>query len=65
MPKVKTNKTASKRFKVTGSGALLRRRASRAHKLSGKPADRKREYTKAHAVSSTQTKTVKRMLGAA
>lgn len=65
MPKVKTNKTASKRFKITGSGAILRRRATRAHKLSGKPADRKRAYTKSHAVSASETKTVKRMLGAA
>lgn len=50
---------------MTGSGALLRRRATRAHKLSGKPADRKRAYTKSHAVSASETKTVKRMLGAA
>ena len=63
MPKVKTNKTASKRFKVTGSGKLLRRRASRAHKLMGKPADRKRAYTKEHAVSPVSVKTVKTMLG--
>ncbi|MEI7818533.1 MAG: 50S ribosomal protein L35 [bacterium] len=60
---MKTSKTASKRFKITGSGALLRRRATRAHKLIGKPSDRKRAYTKDHAINTTQTKTVKKMLG--
>lgn len=64
MPKVKTSKTAAKRFKLTSSGLLLRRRATRAHKLTIKSASRKRAYTKEHAVSPSDTKNVKRMLGA-
>ncbi len=63
MPKVKTSKTAAKRFKVTSKGALLRRKASRAHKLIGKSSARKRAYTQEHAVDPTNTRAVKRMLG--
>ena len=36
MPKVKTRKTAAKRFKITAKGTLLRRRAYRTHKLIAK-----------------------------
>lgn len=63
MPKIKTSKTAQKRFKITGTGALLRRKAGRAHKLLGKTNRRKRAYTKDHAVHDSNTAAVKKMLG--
>ena len=63
MPKVKTSKTAAKRFKLTSRGVLLRRKATRAHKLSAKPGARKRAYTKEHQVDASNIKVVKRMLG--
>ncbi|MFO0955804.1 MAG: 50S ribosomal protein L35 [Candidatus Saccharibacteria bacterium] len=63
MPKVKTRKTAAKRFKVTGKGTLLRRKATRAHKLEGKSGARKRAYAQEHTVDATNVKAVKRMLG--
>jgi large subunit ribosomal protein L35 len=44
MPKAKTHKGMSKRFKVTGSGKkATHRAANRGHKLGGKAAKRKRQ----------------------
>lgn len=42
MPKMKTRKSAVKRFKVTGTGKLKRRQASKKHLLSHKTGKRKR-----------------------
>lgn len=42
MPKLKTRKAAAKRFKVTGSGKFMRRRAFRNHLLDHKSPKRKR-----------------------
>lgn len=64
MPKVKTRKTAAKRFKVTARGNLLRRRAYRTHKLIAKNGARKRMYAKEFTVEAANIKTIKKMLGA-
>ncbi len=66
MPKQKTVSGAKKRFKVTGAGKLLRRRANRTsppgHLVKRKPAKRKRvRYDK--PVASSDQKAVKKMLG--
>ena len=42
MPKLKTRKAAAKRFKATGTGKFLRRRAFRSHLLDHKSPKRKR-----------------------
>ena len=42
MPKLKTRKAAAKRFKMTGSGKFMRRRAFRNHLLDHKSPKRKR-----------------------
>lgn len=64
MPKLKTHKTAKKRFKITGSGKVLRRRASRQHKLTQKSERRKREFGKYHEVGSKSSlKTIRRLIG--
>ncbi|MEB3308492.1 MAG: 50S ribosomal protein L35, partial [Cyanobacteriota bacterium] len=42
MPKLKTRRAAAKRFKATGSGKFMRRRAFRSHLLDHKSAKRKR-----------------------
>ena len=46
MPKVKTSSGAKKRFKVTGSGKLLRRQAMKSHNLEHKSPKRKRRFDK-------------------
>ena len=42
MPKMKTHRGAAKRFKVTGTGRILRRKAFRSHILEKKPSKRTR-----------------------
>ena len=61
---IKTSSITKKRFKVTGTGKLLRRKASRGHKLSGKSEARKRQFSQYHQIDSKKTiKTIKRLLG--
>ncbi len=45
MPKLKTHKGASKRFKKTGTGKITRRHAFARHLLSSKSRKRKRRLT--------------------
>ena len=49
MPKVKTGSGAKKRFKVTGTGKLLRRHAMKSHNLTKKSSKRKRDFGSDHA----------------
>lgn len=42
MPKMKTNSGAKKRFKLTGSGEIKRKKANRRHILTSKSRKRKR-----------------------
>ena len=63
MPKQKTKKAASKRFKVTGSGKVLRRHAMKSHNLEKKSAKRRRKFRRDHAGAATDSREVKRMLG--
>lgn len=63
MPKMKTRRSAAKRFRKTGSGGLRRRRAYASHILTKKSRKRKRRLRKPTSVSKADTKRVKRMLG--
>ncbi len=63
MPKMKTKKGAVKRFKVTGSGKVLRAKTGRSHLLSKKSAARKRRLRRKEVVVSGEVRDVKRMLG--
>jgi large subunit ribosomal protein L35 len=55
----KTRKAVSKRFKVTGTGKVLRSQASRRHLLSSKSAKRKRQMAKAQVVDATDVSRIK------
>jgi large subunit ribosomal protein L35 len=46
MPKVKTNSSAKKRFKVTGTGKITHQKAFRRHILTKKSKKRKRNMRK-------------------
>ena len=46
MPKVKTSRAAAKRFKVSGSGKLIRNKAYKSHILTKKSTKRKRNLRK-------------------
>ncbi len=63
MPKMKTNKGAAKRFKVTGKGKVRRHKANKSHILTKKTAKRKRHLRKSGLVHKADEKRVKRLLG--
>lgn len=62
MPKMKTNRSAAKRFKLTGTGKLKRAKAFRSHILTKKSAKTKRNLRKTGYVSVTQEKVMKKIL---
>jgi large subunit ribosomal protein L35 len=65
MPKMKSHRGAAKRFKVTGTGKIRRRRANVNHMLEKKSATRKRRLTASDGVvAKADAKRVRRMLGA-
>ena len=57
--KAKTRKAVAKRFKVTGSGKILRRKQGKRHILQKKNRKRKRNLGKATLVSEADLKKVK------
>jgi large subunit ribosomal protein L35 len=63
MPKMKTDKGAAKRIKVTGSGKLRRRQAFLNHILEKKSAKRKRKLGRETDLAPGDAKQVKRLLG--
>ncbi len=63
MPKIKTNRAARKRFKVTGSGKIKRARANKNHILTKKTAKRKLHLRKGVYVDASNEANVKRLLG--
>ncbi|MBN2585287.1 50S ribosomal protein L35 [Patescibacteria group bacterium] len=63
MPKIKTHKTAAKRFKATKTGKIRRRRAMQAHKLSKKSSNRKRSFRKSQNVTGADLNRVRKMIG--
>ncbi|MDQ3777397.1 MAG: 50S ribosomal protein L35 [Actinomycetota bacterium] len=63
MPKQKTSRLAKKKFKVTGAGRILRRRAMKSHLLEKKSAKRKRSFRRLAALSGRDAREVTRMLG--
>ena len=63
MPKMKTDRGAAKRFKVTGTGRIRRRKAFRSHLLEKKPSHRTRRLAREAEVTGGDRKQVKRLLG--
>jgi large subunit ribosomal protein L35 len=62
MPKMKSNSSAKKRFKVTGKGKIKRKKAGKSHILTKKSNKRKRQLRKATLVDKADKKSVKRMI---
>jgi large subunit ribosomal protein L35 len=63
MPKMKTHKGASKRFRVTATGKVMRRRANRNHLLEHKSSTRTRRLKNEVILAPADTKKMKRLLG--
>ena len=62
MPKMKTNRAAAKRFKVTGTGKLKRSKAYKRHILTKKTTKTKRNLRKSALVDATNVKNMKKIL---
>ena len=62
MPKAKTHSGASKRFRRTGPGKVLRQKANRRHLLEHKPSTRTRRLEGRTTVAANDTKRVKKLL---
>lgn len=63
MPKMKRGSGAKKRFKVTGTGKILRRHAMQSHNLEHKSAKRKRAFNKDFETAKADTPRLKKLLG--
>lgn len=63
MPKNKTHSGAKKRFRVTGTGKIVRRQANRRHYLEHKPSTLTRRLWQDVEVSQADRKKVRRLLG--
>ncbi|HIK12311.1 MAG TPA: 50S ribosomal protein L35 [Oscillatoriaceae cyanobacterium M33_DOE_052] len=62
MPKLKSRKSAAKRFRATGSGKIVRRKAFKSHLLQHKSANRKRRLSKTTLVHERDEDNVRGML---
>jgi len=63
MPKMKTHRGAAKRFKVTGSGKLVRQKANLNHILGKKSPRRKRRLTGEFELAPGDAARARRQLG--
>ena len=61
MPKIKTNRSAAKRFKVTGTGKLKRNKAYRRHILTKKTTKNKRNLRHPAITDETNVKNMKKI----
>ena len=62
MPKLKTRKAASKRYKGTGKNNFLRRHAYKGHLLMKKSNKQKRKLSQVTLVNESDNKAIKLML---
>jgi large subunit ribosomal protein L35 len=62
MPKMKSNRAAKKRFKVTGTGRIRRSKAGKSHLMRGKSGSRLRRLKKNDMVDTADQKRIARLL---
>lgn len=63
MPKQKTHSGAKKRFKITGSGKVMKQQAGLRHNLEGKPTKRTRRLAGDSQLAAPDAKNIKKLLG--
>ena len=63
MPKMKTNRGAAKRFRITANGKIMRRRANMNHMLEKKPTSRTRRLNRPGLVAPADAREVRKLLG--
>ena len=62
MPKIKSNRGAMKRFRVTGSGKIKRNKGFKGHLLSSKNKKRKRKLRHSALVSAVEQKNIRKLI---
>lgn len=62
MPKLKTNKSAQKRFRISKKGKVKYHKASKGHLLTLKSSKRRRNLNKAQYIEGSEKKTIKIIL---
>jgi large subunit ribosomal protein L35 len=62
MPKMKTNKQAQRRFKITGTGKIMRTKGMKSHMRRKKSPRTKRMFDRMLEVSPADRKRIKRLL---
>ncbi|MDR6969709.1 50S ribosomal protein L35 [Leifsonia shinshuensis] len=63
MPKQKTHSGAKKRFKITGSGKVMKQQSGMRHNLELKSSRRTRRLNQDQVVPEVDAKVIRRMLG--
>ena len=63
MPKNKVHSGSKKRFTITGTGKIMRRRANRNHLLEHKPSTRTRRLKNKVAMAPADAQKIKKLLG--
>ena len=63
MPKMKTHKGTAKRFRLTGTGKIVRGKAFKSHILEKKSPKRKRNFRQETIVSAADVRVIKKGLG--
>jgi len=62
MPKIKTHRGAAKRFSLTGTGKIKRKKAFASHILTKKTSKKKRGLRKSTIMDKTNVKDIKRLI---
>ena len=63
MPKMKTHRGSAKRFRVTGTGKIVRGKAYKSHILTKKSPKRKRNFRKETVIADADRRVIARNLG--
>ncbi|GGB42289.1 50S ribosomal protein L35 [Flexivirga endophytica] len=63
MPKMKTHSGAKKRFKISGSGKVIRQRARHVHKFQERTSSQARRLANDVEASGPDSKKIKKLLG--
>jgi large subunit ribosomal protein L35 len=62
VPKLKTHRGAAKRFKVTGTGKVRRRKAFKSHLQTGKGADRRRRLRRGDLIHASNVRRIRQLI---
>ncbi|HVP37730.1 MAG TPA: 50S ribosomal protein L35 [Candidatus Saccharimonadales bacterium] len=63
MPKMKSNRAAAKRYRVTGTGKIVRNHARTRHLKTGKSPKNKRQLSSSVVLKPADAKRARRLLG--